>query len=757
MPLVPMVVKQDPRGERSFDIYSRLLDERIVFLGQPIDDEVANLVVAQLLHLESADPDARSSSTSTRPAASPTPAWPSTTRCSTSAPRCTRRAAGSPCRPPRSCSSAARRQAHVAAQRAHAHPPALGRLPGPADRHRHPRRRDARAARPPRRDLRRAQRASPRSRSTTTWSATASSPPHEAVRVRTDRSRAEWQRRRAGRHDGTHMGPIEQLVQERLPPERAAAVREFAKAYLRRLAAAATTTATTPRRCYHEVLGAFELAASRDGAPMAVRAFNPTRAEHGYEPGGSVLETNTEDLPFLVDSVSAELQARGLGIVRVLHPIVGTERAPDGGIVRDPASAAARRRPSRSCTSSSIGAWRPEELADLEDAVRSVLADVRRVVRDFPALRERVDAARRASRAAGAARYDGDEVAEVVAFLRVAGARQLHLPRRPRLRAARRRACGSSPAPGLGLLDDEARSAFAKPVPVETLGPGAARARPRRRAAAGLQDQPALAGAPARADGLRRHPPRLRRRRDRRRGAHDRAVHDQGLRRAGLRDAGAAPQAAPDPQPARTSSRARTTTRPRSRSSSPSPRTSSSPRRTDDLRGAVCRAAGTAGRAGARPRPPRRATGAPRRSSSRCPRAATTRRCCERLRSFLRRRFDASTVDAARGPRARATASACTSPCTARRAACPSSRAATSRPRSSSSRARGTIAPATSSWRATATSAGACWPSAGPRACPSPTRRPSSRPRPPTTSAASSACSPGARPSTSGCATSPRG
>jgi len=52
-----MVVKQDPRGERSFDIYSRLLDERIVFLGQAIDDDVANLVVAQLLHLESADAD----------------------------------------------------------------------------------------------------------------------------------------------------------------------------------------------------------------------------------------------------------------------------------------------------------------------------------------------------------------------------------------------------------------------------------------------------------------------------------------------------------------------------------------------------------------------------------------------------------------------------------------------------------------------------------------------------------------------------
>jgi ATP-dependent Clp protease, protease subunit len=55
--LVPMVVEQSPRGERSFDIYSRLLNERIIFLGQAVDDQIANLVVAQLLHLEAADPD----------------------------------------------------------------------------------------------------------------------------------------------------------------------------------------------------------------------------------------------------------------------------------------------------------------------------------------------------------------------------------------------------------------------------------------------------------------------------------------------------------------------------------------------------------------------------------------------------------------------------------------------------------------------------------------------------------------------------
>jgi len=56
-PLVPMVVEQTSRGERSFDIYSRLLNERIIFLGTPIDDQIANLVVAQLLHLESEDPE----------------------------------------------------------------------------------------------------------------------------------------------------------------------------------------------------------------------------------------------------------------------------------------------------------------------------------------------------------------------------------------------------------------------------------------------------------------------------------------------------------------------------------------------------------------------------------------------------------------------------------------------------------------------------------------------------------------------------
>jgi ATP-dependent Clp protease, protease subunit len=57
MPLVPTVVERSARGEREYDIFSRLLNERIVFLGQAVDDQIANLIVAQLLHLESVDPE----------------------------------------------------------------------------------------------------------------------------------------------------------------------------------------------------------------------------------------------------------------------------------------------------------------------------------------------------------------------------------------------------------------------------------------------------------------------------------------------------------------------------------------------------------------------------------------------------------------------------------------------------------------------------------------------------------------------------
>src|SRR4051795_13216029 len=123
-----------------------------------------------------------------------------------------------------------------------------------------------------------------------------------------------------------------------------APVQAFARAYLRRPAAAhARDEEADPEAPLAEVQGANGRAATRAG-PVAVRAFTPSRAEHGYDTGGSVVETNTPDLPFLVDSASAEITARGYAVRRLTHPIIGIERDEHGRIARvvHPREAAAR-------------------------------------------------------------------------------------------------------------------------------------------------------------------------------------------------------------------------------------------------------------------------------------------------------------------------------------------------------------------------------------------------------------------------------
>ena len=88
MPLVPMVIEQTNRGERSYDIYSRLLKDRIVFLGGEITDDTANLVVAQMLFLEMEDPDSDISLYINSPGGSVTAAWRFLIPCSISNRRC---------------------------------------------------------------------------------------------------------------------------------------------------------------------------------------------------------------------------------------------------------------------------------------------------------------------------------------------------------------------------------------------------------------------------------------------------------------------------------------------------------------------------------------------------------------------------------------------------------------------------------------------------------------------------------------------
>ncbi|HEU4977298.1 MAG TPA: NAD-glutamate dehydrogenase [Solirubrobacteraceae bacterium] len=257
------------------------------------------------------------------------------------------------------------------------------------------------------------------------------------------------------------------LVDERVPPEQAGALREFAKAYVRRIGAAGPVA--KPEPLFHEIAGAFALAGSRDGAPAAVRAFNPSAERDGYTASGSVVETNTDDLPFLVDSVSAALQGRGLRIVRVQHPIVGTERDPRGAIERVV-------HPGEGARSESVMHFEldrrlePEELAELEDAVREVLGDVRRVVRDFPKLQSAV--ARMADLAEqGDARYSREEIDEGVQFL--LWLREEHFIflgyREYALREGTVQAVAGS---GLGLLDDDRSSGFADPVALDDLPPG---------------------------------------------------------------------------------------------------------------------------------------------------------------------------------------------------------------------------------------------------------------------------------------------
>jgi glutamate dehydrogenase len=295
----------------------------------------------------------------------------------------------------------------------------------------------------------------------------------------------------------------------------------FVGAYLRRAPSAdAEAPEEEPEALLAEARGAFALADGRGSAIVGVRAFTPRREEHGYESAGSVLETNTDDLPFLVDSVGAELAARGLRIVRVTHPIVGVRRdsAPPHRII---AIEHPRDAPRESVMHFELDRrLSPEELADVEDAARHVLATVRAVVNDFPAMQGGLDRLVEIA-AAGAARLAATEQDpdEVTAFLRWAGdGHFVFLGFHEDTRDADGRLHGGGGGGGLHPPHGP------RPVARDTRGRRAAgaitrsagrrRSRTGRRGPGDHQDPRALAGAPPRADERADRPP-LRRRRHR--------------------------------------------------------------------------------------------------------------------------------------------------------------------------------------------------------------------------------------------------
>ena len=248
-------------------------------------------------------------------------------------------------------------------------------------------------------------------------------------------------------------------------PRDATALREFAGAYLRRLSADSARE-SLPDELFAEVASAFDFAASRGDRPIVVRTFNPTAAVHGYQRAGSVLETTSEDLPFLVDSVRAAITADGLTVLRALHPVVGVERDAEGRIsgILHPREASERESVMHFDLDRRLG---DAELEALADTVRSVLGDVRRAVLDFPAMADR---GRRMVQlaGAGAARYADDEVDETVAFLEWLLADHFIFLGYREYKIADD-TIAVVPGSGLGILADEASSAFARPRPLADL------------------------------------------------------------------------------------------------------------------------------------------------------------------------------------------------------------------------------------------------------------------------------------------------
>ncbi|CAN5883026.1 NAD-glutamate dehydrogenase [soil metagenome] len=241
---------------------------------------------------------------------------------------------------------------------------------------------------------------------------------------------------------------------------------DFARAYLRRIP---WDVEMSPEAVYHEVVGLFGFIESRPG-PISVRVHNPTVATHGYESDGTVVEVNAGDSPFLVDSITNELQSRGVAVVRVLHPVIGTTRDQSGRLMA--VQPAARSEVRESVQHYVLdGFLDPDELPALEERLGEVLRTVVAAVSDFHAMVETAGHMADLARA-GAGQFGAVEVDEAVAFLEwlrndnfvFLGYREYRIsetPNGPALQGV----TGS----GLGILSDAETSKAADPILLSSL------------------------------------------------------------------------------------------------------------------------------------------------------------------------------------------------------------------------------------------------------------------------------------------------
>jgi glutamate dehydrogenase len=251
--------------------------------------------------------------------------------------------------------------------------------------------------------------------------------------------------------------------------DRADAIQAFGRALTRRLSDE-DLEEIDPDDLYGLVISAFEFADGRGTQASAVRVFTPDPKTHGYEAAGCVVEATTDDSPFLVDSLSEELTARGLTIVRLLHPVVGTVRDDDGRLVQVLSGREAEHRESFMHFEVDRGLTAEAE-RELEERIRRILRDVALVVRDFEPMQERVHGMAELAQA-GTVRYPEDEVDEVVRFLGwllelnfvLLGYREYEL-----VDTDEGRAIHAVPGSGLGILSDVESSTFADVTPLSSL------------------------------------------------------------------------------------------------------------------------------------------------------------------------------------------------------------------------------------------------------------------------------------------------
>ena len=268
--------------------------------------------------------------------------------------------------------------------------------------------------------------------------------------------------------------PVVQAVHDMIDqqePERRDALHAFTRALVRRLGDEELHE-LGPDQLAALVRSAFGFADARGLHPVAVRVFTPDLEADGYRAHGTVIETSTDDSPFLVDSVAEELTARDLQVTRILHPVVGTIRDEEGRLERVLSGRDASHR--ESVMHFELDRFLAEDdRAALGRRIEEILHDVRLVVRDFEPMQDRVRHMVELARTA-AVRYSPQEVGEAIDFLDwllqlnfvLLGYREYEL-----LDGDGGRAIRAVPGSGLGILSDVSRSTFAASTPLDQLDP----------------------------------------------------------------------------------------------------------------------------------------------------------------------------------------------------------------------------------------------------------------------------------------------